>query len=278
MQVLFTRESLEKEVTIQRNQNKTIGFVPTMGALHHGHLSLIGESAKDNHVTVCSIFVNPNQFNNTEDLEKYPRTPGDDLTLLENSGCDIAFLPEKKDIYPEPDSRIFDFGLLETVMEGHFRPGHFNGVAQVVSRLFELVKPHKAYFGEKDFQQVAVIRALVKKLDSPVEIIACPTVREADGLAMSSRNQLLTAKERKSASLIPHVLRLTKSRKHLKPSEARDLAIKEIKSEPLLRLEYFEIIDGESFVPVKNWVDSSGPVACIAVYAGKVRLIDNMKL
>jgi pantoate--beta-alanine ligase len=278
MQVIYTAESLDKEVSYYRGQNKSIGFVPTMGALHHGHLSLIAESEKDNHITICSIFVNPNQFNNKEDLKKYPRTPEKDLALLKNSGCDIAFLPEEEDIYPEPDSRRFDFGILETVMEGYYRPGHFNGVAQVVSRLFIMVKPHRAYFGEKDFQQLAVIRALVKKVDSPVEIVACATVREADGLAMSSRNLLLSPEERKSASLIPLVLRRTKNRKHLKPSEARDLAVKEIESEPLLKLEYFEIVDAESLVPVKNWMDSSSPVACIALYAGKVRLIDNMRL
>lgn len=256
-----------------------IGFVPTMGALHQGHLSLIKRAKEENDLVICSIFVNPTQFNDKKDLENYPRTEQRDLELLATAGCDAAFTPSIKEIYPIEDNSVFEFGSLDKVMEGSFRPGHFNGVALVVKRLFEIVKPKRAYFGQKDFQQLAIIRQLKEKLNLPVEIIGCPTVRESDGLAMSSRNMRLTEEERKSAASIPKVLfNAKKLYKEMSVSEIKQWAMEQLAKQPLLTPEYFEIVDSSSLQPIKSWSDTKECVACVAVKAGAVRLIDNMVL
>jgi pantoate--beta-alanine ligase len=256
-----------------------VGFVPTMGALHSGHISLVKQAVNENRVVVVSIFVNPNQFNDANDLKRYPRNLEADLKLLEPTGCELVFAPNAEEIYPEPDTRKFDFGQLEQVMEGKHRPGHFNGVAQVVSRLFEIVEPHKAYFGLKDFQQLAIINKLVKMMKLPVEVVPCDIIREKNGLAMSSRNELLTAEERQNAALIYETL--TNARKLTGEKSVSDLknrVIETINKNPFLNVEYFEIVDSENLQPVKSWSDKGKKIGCIAVLCGKVRLIDNIVL
>lgn len=277
MLIISKNNLLKKEIFTLKNKGEKIGFVPTMGALHKGHVSLIKKSVAENGVTVCSIFVNPTQFNNKADLLKYPRPLDRDLNILKNAGCNIVFVPQENEIYPEPDTRIFDFGNLDKVMEGKFRPGHFNGVAQVVSRLFEIVEPHKAYFGEKDFQQLAIIKTLTNKLNLPVEIVPCPIVREKDGLAMSSRNQLLTPAHRISSTIISKTLFESLKKRKLPVEELKTWVLDTINAEPNLKVEYFEIVDFETLKPLKNWSDSGKPIGCIAVFAGHVRLIDNIR-
>lgn len=248
-----------------------------MGALHEGHLSLVKESKKNSDVTVVSIFVNPTQFNDAEDLKRYPRTLDKDVELLEKTGCDVVFAPAVEEIYPEPDTRKFDFGYLESVMEGAKRPGHFNGVGQVVSRLFDIVRPEKAFFGMKDFQQVAIIKQMVKQLNSPVQIIPCPIVREESGLALSSRNTLLDDEHRKNA---PHIhATLKKARgmaSSLSVNELKKWIGDEINRNPYLETEYVEIVDDTTLKITEDWKEPGTKVACVAVYAGKIRLIDNM--
>jgi pantoate--beta-alanine ligase len=278
MRIYQKRSELEEELALVKKRGNTIGFVPTMGALHEGHLTLVRQCALENDICVVSIFVNPTQFNNKEDLEKYPRTLVADAELLVETGCKFIFAPTENEIYPEPDVRIFDFAELDKVMEGRFRPGHFNGVAQVVSKLFDIVKPDRAYFGEKDFQQLAIIRELVRQYHIPVEIIGCPIVREADGLAMSSRNMRLSVQEREKAVLISDTL--LKSRTFVGQKKIADLkkwVIDRINDEPLLEVEYFDIVDASSLQSVRDWTDSSGIIGCIAVYCGDVRLIDNIR-
>jgi pantoate--beta-alanine ligase len=261
----------------ERASGRSVGLVPTMGALHKGHVSLVECCAAGNDVTVVSIFVNPDQFNDPEDLEKYPRTLDADLNILEEAGCTVAFVPSVHAMYPGPDRRVFDFGILDKVMEGHYRPGHFNGVARAVSRLFEMVGPDRAYFGEKDFQQLAVIREMTRMLKLPVEIIACPTVREDDGLAMSSRNMLLDPEQRKNAALINQTLRQASLKRGQKVGEIRQWVTSTINENPYLGLQYFEIVDPVSLQPASDDGQISGPlIGCIAVHAGKVRLIDNV--
>lgn len=267
------KEYLEKE----RLQNKTIGFVPTMGALHAGHISLVHTSVKENEVTVVSIFVNPTQFNDPKDLETYPRTMEADCAVLEATRCDYVFAPSVREMYPEPDSREFDFGPLSRVMEGAHRPGHFNGVAQIVSKLFYAVEPENAYFGEKDFQQIAIIRAMVRQLNLPVVIHACPILREPDGLAMSSRNVRLSPDQRQKAPLIARTLKeSTKFVPGKEVQEVIDQVVKAINQESVLQVEYFEIVDGNTLQPVKNWSDTDYIIGCIAVFCGEIRLIDNI--
>lgn len=268
---------LKEELDYHRGNGKSIGFVPTMGALHQGHISLVERCRTENDVTVVSIFVNPTQFNDKNDLKNYPRMPEKDVALLEQAGASIVFLPDEKEIYPEPDTRVFDFGMLDKVMEGKFRPGHFNGVAQVVSKLFDIVNPQRAYFGLKDYQQLAIIRAMVKMLGLGVEVIGCPIVRESDGLAMSSRNLLLSAEYRKSAPLIYRTLSEARNKKHeLSVKEMIGWVESRINSDPNLRVEYFELADADTLEPVKSWEHNNGIVGCIAVWAGNIRLIDNM--
>jgi len=257
--------------------NGTIGFVPTMGALHAGHISLVKQAVSENRIVVVSIFVNPTQFNDKSDLDRYPRTLESDIVLLEKTGCQIVFAPSALEVYPEPDTRKFDFGLLETVMEGKHRPGHFNGVAQVVSKLFGFVQPDKAYFGLKDFQQLAIIKEMVRQLKLDIEIVACPIVREASGLAMSSRNELLTAGERKNAATISETLVMAKElSKQKSVNELESWVVETINKNVDLTVEYFEIVDDRHLQPVKSWDENCTKVGCIAVFCGKVRLIDNV--
>jgi pantoate--beta-alanine ligase len=255
----------------------TIGFVPTMGALHTGHISLFEKAVSETQVVVVSIFVNPTQFNDKTDLEKYPRNLKADLKLLEKTGCQIVFAPKTEEIYLEPDPRKFDFGALETVMEGKHRPGHFNGVAQVVSKLFDIVKPDKAYFGLKDFQQLAIIKAMVNQLKIQVEIVSCPIIRDKSGLAMSSRNELLTVEERKNAAVISQTLFEAKKLSAQKSvRELADWITTTINKNPYCTVEYVEIADDRNLQPIKSWNEKGGKVCCIAVFCGKVRLIDNI--
>ncbi|WP_319591996.1 pantoate--beta-alanine ligase [uncultured Draconibacterium sp.] len=276
MKLVSTVQELQTE--IQRlADGKTVGFVPTMGALHQGHISLVKQAVSENPVVVVSIFVNPTQFNDPNDLERYPRTLENDMKLLEPTGCSIVFAPNAKEVYPEPDKRKFNFGKLEEVMEGKHRPGHFNGVAQVVSRLFDMVKPTKSYFGLKDFQQLAIIKNMVKQLQLPVEIVPCAIIREESGLAMSSRNELLTEEQRKNAVVISETLFKAKELKEQKSvQEITDWVTETINKNPFLDVEYFEIVDDEQLQPVKNWDEDSTKVGCIAVFCGKIRLIDNI--
>lgn len=278
MKLVKTIHELHAQLNELRKQG-TVGFVPTMGALHAGHLSLVENAMQENKVVVVSIFVNPTQFNDPKDLQRYPRDLEKDMKLLEPTGCHLVFAPEPEEIYPETDTRKFDFGELETVMEGKHRPGHFNGVAQVVSKLFEIVKPDRAYFGQKDFQQLAVIKKLVKQLNLPVEVISCPIIREKSGLAMSSRNQLLTSEQRKNAALIQKTLKEAKKLSAEKSvQELTKWVTETINKNPLLDVEYFEVVDAENLQPVKSWKNSGTKVGCIATYCGKIRLIDNIIL
>jgi len=277
MQVYSTINDLQRALSKERSAGKSIGFVPTMGALHQGHLELVKRSALENDVSTVSIFVNPTQFNDANDLLKYPRTLDADCDLLRTVACNYVFAPDAKEIYPEPDTRVFDFGSLATVMEGRFRPGHFNGVAQVVSRLFDIVQPDKAYFGEKDFQQLAVVRELVRQLGLAVQIIACPIVREKDGLAMSSRNRRLSENQRKQAVVISKTLFESKEKQHIFPvQKVKQWVIDRINLASELQVEYFEIVDGFTLQPIEKWEDTNYPVGCVAVFAGEIRLIDNV--
>lgn len=256
-----------------------VGFVPTMGALHNGHRSLVERARRENDTVVVSVFVNPTQFNDKNDLKNYPRTPEADCAILEAAGADIVFMPTVEDIYPEPDTRLFDFGLVDKVMEGATRPGHFNGVAQVVSRLFDMVKPARAYFGEKDFQQIAVIKAMVAQLNIDIEIVECAIVRGEDGLALSSRNELLTPEHRKAA---PHIYatisQCAAKMTTMTPAELTQWVVETIDSNPLLKTIYFEAVDALTMQKVENWSDSKRIQGCCAVQAGNIRLIDNIKI
>ena len=277
MKIVAKAEELNGILEAFRSEGKTIGFVPTMGALHQGHMSLVEKAGEQTDVVVVSVFVNPNQFNNPDDLKNYPKTIDEDTALLERSACSVLYCPEVKEVYPEEDHRVFDFGMLDKVMEGEFRPGHFNGVAQVVSRFFDLVKPDKAFFGEKDFQQLAIIRAMTKMLNYPIEIVSGEIVREEDGLAMSSRNVRLTPEHRSESTLISKTLfesKELKSTKNIK--EVINFVTDKINQSALLEVEYFNIVDGDSLQPVDNWSDSAYIVGCIAVFADKIRLIDNL--
>ncbi len=278
MKVIHTIKELQAELSALKAQGKRVGLVPTMGALHAGHASLVECSVKENEVTVVSVFVNPTQFNDPNDLVKYPRTLEADCRLLEACGASYVFAPSVAEMYPEPDTRKFSYPPLDTVMEGAFRPGHFNGVCQIVSKLFDAVQPHRAYFGEKDFQQLAVIREMVRRMNYPIEIVPCPIVREADGLAMSSRNTRLSVEDRKNALHISQSL--FKSRTFAAEhtvNETREMVEQAIADAPGLRLEYFEIVDGNTLQRLGNWEETSYAVGCITVFCGEVRLIDNMK-
>jgi len=268
-------------LNISRGKGMSVGFVPTMGALHEGHLALVRRSLAENNLTVCSIFVNPLQFNNREDLEKYPRNVTLDTKMLGETGCDAVFIPETPEIYPENEAPapVIDFGMLDKVMEGRFRPGHFQGVAIVVRKLFRIVMPDRAYFGKKDFQQLAIIRYLAGKEKLPVRIVPCETVREPDGLAMSSRNLRLTIAERMLAPRIYQVLQKVREKAGRMPvRDLKEWAVKKITENPEFRVEYFEIGDKESLLPVDNWKSRNRAVAFVAVFLGDVRLIDNLEL
>ena len=277
METITNSEELRRALG-SRNRSG-IGFVPTMGALHAGHRSLVERARRECATVVVSVFVNPTQFNDKTDLKNYPRTPEADLRLLEEVGADYVFMPSVEEVYPEPDTRTFDFGMIDKVMEGATRPGHFNGVAQVVSRLFDLVKPAKAYYGEKDFQQIAVIREMVRQLRIPVEIIPCPIVRGEDGLALSSRNTLLDTDHRTAAPYIYKVLKAAVEKSHqTTPDQLAAWVTAQVESNPLLKVIYFQVVDAATMQQVRTWEESPAIQGCIAVQAGDIRLIDNIKL
>ena len=270
---------LQNELFKARKQGKKIGLVPTMGALHEGHASLVKRSVEENDVTVVSVFVNPTQFNDKNDLKSYPRDLEADCRLLESCRADYVFAPEVEEMYPVPDTRAFEFPPVSTVMEGAHRPGDFNGVCQVVSRLFYIVRPHRAYFGEKDWQQIAVVKAMVNYLGLAVAIVECPIVRDTDGLARSSRNALLTPGERAIAPRIYEALSqsVTYAKSHT-VAETHDWVVSRINAVDGLDVEYFSIVDGDTLLDVSSW-DASSVVGCITVYCGSrpVRLIDHIR-
>jgi pantoate--beta-alanine ligase len=276
MLIIHKIKDIEQLVTQQRQMGKTIGFVPTMGALHQGHISLIQLSKERTSYTVCSIFVNPTQFNNKSDLIHYPRTPDADIKLLQEAGCDVLYMPEVGDVYPKNDNRIFNFGYLDSILEGATRPGHFNGVGQVVSILLLGVKPDKSYFGSKDYQQVMVVKSLVEQLNLPVEIIACPILREADGLAMSSRNTRLTPIERQIASFIPQWMQeaiVVAKEKDI--DAAKQFMSERISKVPEMKLDYYEVCDADTLESISVIKSNQKAITLIAVFVGNIRLIDN---
>ena len=278
MKILQTIKELQTEISALKATGKLVGLVPTMGALHAGHASLVKRSVAENDVTVVSIFVNPTQFNDKNDLAKYPRTLEADCQLLQSVGASIVFAPSVDEVYPEPDTRTFSYAPLDTVMEGAFRPGHFNGVCQIVSKLFDMVQPHCAYFGEKDFQQLAIIREMVRQMNYPIEIIGCPIVREEDGLAMSSRNTRLSAEERITALNISQTLFASQSfAKSHTLAETKAFVEEGIAAIDGLRLEYYEVVDDRTLQTVCEWDEAEGIVGCITVFCGEVRLIDNIR-
>ena len=278
MKLVHTINELRAELEVQRKAGRKIGFVPTMGALHAGHASLVKRAVAENDIVVVSDFVNPTQFNDKNDLLKYPRTLEADCELLQKEGAAYVFAPSVEEIYPEPDTRQFSYAPLDTVMEGKFRPGHFNGVCQVVSKLFMIVEPDKAYFGEKDFQQLAIIREMVKQMQFPLEIVGCPIIREDDGLALSSRNARLSNEQRQQTLEISRTL--FKSQEYAAThtvAETQKFVEDSIAASEGLELEYFELVDGTTLQKISDWNDTDYAVGCITVFCGEVRLIDNIK-
>lgn len=278
MKIYTEVASLQQEISRLKKSGHTIGFVPTMGALHDGHLSLVSQARNSAGITVASIFVNPKQFNDPEDLRRYPRTPEKDAGMLEKAGCDILFMPDEKEMYP-PDFHLdYKVGYLDELMEGKHRKGHFQGVVTVVYRLFMIVQPDMAFFGEKDYQQYVIIRKMAEDLHLPVQVIPCPIIREPDGLAMSSRNQLLTPEHRAHAPLIARtMLGAREKMRTLSPEQLKQWVAESINQDPYLELEYFEVVDSGTLLPVNTWNEKNSLIACIAVWAGKIRLIDNLK-
>ena len=280
MEIIRTTAELRARVDDARAKGLNVGLVPTMGALHQGHISLVDRARKENDVVIVSVFVNPTQFNNAEDLATYPRTEEADCAKLEAAGVDVAFIPTVEDIYPEPDTRVFDLGPVAEVMEGAMRPGHFNGVAQIVSKLFAAVRPDRAYFGEKDFQQIAVIRRMVELEGFDIEIVDCPICRHDDGLAMSSRNTRLSAEERAIAPVIHKALAESVDYAHgHSVAETIAFVTEKINAAPFMEVEYYQIVDPLTMQPVAAWDEAcnGAPVGCVTAYCGKVRLIDNIK-
>ncbi len=279
MKILYKISEVRDYIEFQQKENKSIGFVPTMGALHQGHLALVKQSVAENNITICSIFVNPTQFNNKEDLEKYPRTLNTDLDMLKSVDCDAVFVPSVEEMYPNEENIVYDLGGIDLPMEGRFRPGHFNGVAIIVKKLFDIVTPNKAYFGEKDFQQLAIIEYLVKSLQIPIQIVPCKIVREADGLAMSSRNTRLTANERLIAPFIYKTLQFAVNNyKNYNPNELKLWIEKEFELQKDFKLEYVEIVNHNTLQTISKWNDAEHVNICIAVFLGNVRLIDNVRI
>ena len=280
MRVFYQIVELQNQLFDDRKKGKTVGLVPTMGALHEGHASLVRKSVEQNDITVVSVFVNPTQFNDKNDLKNYPRTLDADCQLLEKVGADYVFAPSVEEMYPQPDNRQFEYPPVSTVMEGAHRPGHFNGVCQVVSRLFYIVRPQRAYFGEKDWQQIAVVKCMVKALGIPVSIVECPIVRDEDGLAKSSRNTLLAPDERQIAPAIYRALKesVAYAGSHT-VQQTHDWVVAQINQVEGLDVEYFAIVDGNTLQDVAAWDDSDEVVGCITVYCGKtpIRLIDHIK-
>ena len=281
MQLITTKKALFEVVSNAKSAGKTIGFVPTMGALHNGHLTLVKRCVSENDLCFVSVFVNPTQFNDKNDLANYPRTLEADAELLASVGCQFVFAPNADEMYDAEEMQKpfeFDFGGLDQVMEGRFRPGHFNGVVQVVSKLFQLVQPTRAYFGEKDFQQLAIIRRMVTIMNFPVEIVGCPIVREESGLALSSRNALLTSEQRQLAVHISQVLKESCLFALETPvHELHDAVVAAVNAREGLEVEYFEIVDGKTLQPIEKWEETNDIVGCITVYCGKIRLIDNIR-
>lgn len=277
MIVYRTKNDLSSHLLSYRNEGKTVGLVPTMGALHQGHMSLVEKASAENDVVVVSIFVNPTQFNDLSDLNHYPRTLDKDLELLRKMETDLVFVPSVREMYPSEDKQIFDLGNLDKVMEGKHRPGHFNGVAQIVSKLFLLTHPDRAYFGQKDFQQLVVIRTLVEILKLDITIVPCPIIREKDGLAMSSRNIRLTKEERKQAPFIYETLKQARElRETLSPGELKEWLRLQFEMQGSMKMEYFEIVEDKGLRSIEEWDEKVNKVACIAVQLGEVRLIDNL--
>ena len=278
MIVYRTRQDLTQHLQTLKNQGKSIGLVPTMGALHEGHASLVRIASTENEAIVVTIFVNPTQFNELSDLEKYPRMLEKDLELLQSMQVDMAFVPSVKEMYPEEDRRTFDLGNLDKIMEGKYRKGHFTGVAQIVTKLFELVRPTRAYFGQKDFQQLVIVRRLAEQMPFHMEIVACPIIREEDGLAMSSRNVLLNSEDRKLAPFINQTMRLAREKKEtMTPDQVREWVASRFEAHPSIQLEYFEIVEDKKLKSVRDWSDKGNKFGCIAVVLGGIRLIDNLK-
>lgn len=278
MLIVQTIAELKACLNKEREQGHSVGLVPTMGALHAGHASLVERSVKENDVTVVSIFLNPTQFNDKKDLERYPRTLEADCELLEKCGAQVVFAPSVNEVYPEPDTRVFSYPPTDAVMEGAFRPGHFNGVCQIVSKLFDYVEPDRAYFGEKDYQQICVIRRMVEDLKMDINIVACPVIREESGLARSSRNTLLSDEERQLAAHIYRVLSESR-KKQMSVAETHDFVVREIDAIEGLKVQYFSIVDGLTLADVSTWDDAESVVGCITVYCGAVpiRLIDHIR-
>lgn len=277
MEIIRTIAELKAKLDAARAEG-SIGLVPTMGALHAGHRSLIERARRENDTVVVSVFVNPTQFNNPTDLATYPRTEEADAAMLREAGVDYAFIPSVEEIYPEPDARVFDLGPVAEVMEGAMRPGHFNGVAQIVSKLFDFTRPTRAYFGEKDFQQIAVIRRMVELEGFDLEIVDCPIKREEDGLAMSSRNVRLSPEQRAIAPAIHNTLEssLDWARDH-SVEETKRYVTEEINSFPQMEVEYYEIVNARTMQPIADWSETESAVGCVTVFCGDVRLIDNIK-
>ena len=278
MHVFTSAADLQSFVEASRRAGRRIGLIPTMGALHDGHLHLVQAAAAECDDVVASIFVNPTQFNNPDDLRLYPRLPEQDTALLAGAGCTALFMPGVEEMYPQPTVLRFDFGALERVMEGAHRPGHFNGVATVVSKLFHLARPHRAYFGQKDFQQVAVVRQLIADLSFDLELVVAPTIREADGLAMSSRNRRLSPEARAVAPLLYQVLTQAASqvRQGLAPAQVQAQAQAALSREPQFTPEYFEVADAQTLQPLASYTAGQSVVLCVAAHLGGVRLIDNV--
>jgi len=281
MLIFKTKSPLIKHIQIiKQSENHSIGFIPTMGFLHQGQGQQIQRSIIENDITVCSIFVNPIQFDNKEDFEKYPRDYERDISFLKNLGCDILFLPDKDEMYPEGyKPKHYGLGFLEKTLEGLYRPGHFQGVAEIVRHLFEIVKPDKAYFGEKDYQQLLVIKKLVEILNIPVQIFSHPTIREGDGLALSSRNARLSQKDRAEASFIFEQLKVCKKlAETLTPQRVKEIIADNFSKNPFFELQYFELVDANSLKQINKWNETNKVIALVAAYIGGVRLIDNLLL
>ena len=277
MIVYRTKTDLTGHLLSLQNEGKTIGLVSTMGALHQGHMSLVEKANSENDIVVVTLFVNPTQFNDPSDLDHYPRTLDQDLELIRQLEADLVFVPSVKEMYPEEDTHIFDLGSLDKVMEGKHRKGHFNGVAQIVSKLFLLIRPQRAYFGQKDFQQLVIIRRLVEILELNLTIVPCPIIREKDGLAMSSRNTRLSKEERKLAPFIYETLVQAREKmEDLTPSQLKEWVTLQFKKQSELNLEYFEIVEDKGLMPIDEWDTLVNKVACLAVELGGVRLIDNL--
>ncbi len=278
MEIIRTINELRDCLDLHRREGHSIGLVPTMGALHEGHASLVRRSVAENDVTVVSIFLNPTQFNDPKDLERYPRTLEADCRLLEQCGASIAFAPSVAEVYPEPDTRQFSYPPTDSVMEGAMRPGHFNGVCQVVSKLFSYVEPDRSYFGEKDYQQIAVIRRMVADLGIRSQIVPCPVVRQSDGLALSSRNTLLSDEERVTAANIYRIMKESRSL-GLSVQQTHDYVVDGINAIDGLEVQYFSIVDGDTLADVSSWDDAPSVVGCITVFCGTkpIRLIDHIK-